>query len=94
MNGFLGELGRNEMRSSYLYSCCKGLARIVDDSVKLLHNYLDIIEHFHLALNNSCFFRITVEYAKTQLPLTVKCYFFNRLTQNLQLIQELAHRAL
>ena len=28
-NGFLRELGRNEMRSSYLYSCCKGLARIV-----------------------------------------------------------------
>ena len=27
-NGFLRELGRNEMRSPYLYSCCKGLARI------------------------------------------------------------------
>ena len=27
-NGFLRELGRNEMRSSYLYSRCKELARI------------------------------------------------------------------
>ena len=28
-NGFLRELGRNELRSSYLYSRCKGLVRIV-----------------------------------------------------------------
>ena len=29
---------------------------IVDDSLKLLHNSLDISENFHLTLNNYCFF--------------------------------------
>ena len=28
---------------------------------------LDIIENFHLILNNYCFFRITVEYVKLTL---------------------------
>ena len=53
--------------SQGLYLSCLVLPSIADDSLKLLHNYLDIIETFHLTLNNYCFFRITVEYIKLTL---------------------------
>ena len=41
---------------------------IVDDSLKFLHNCLDITENFHLTLNNHFFFdHGTVEYVKLTL---------------------------
>ena len=43
----------------------------------VLHNCVDIIENFHLTLNNYCFFRITVEYVKLTLrPLPDAMFFF------------------
>ena len=42
------------------------LPLIVDDSLKL-YNCPDIIENFHLTLDNYLFFRITVEYVKLAL---------------------------
>ena len=42
---------------------------IVNDSLKLLHKCVDIIENFHFTLNNYCCFHITVEYVKLTLHL-------------------------
>ena len=60
--------------SQGLYLSRLVLPSIVDDSLKLhvLHNWVAIIENFHLTLNNYCFFRTTVEYMKLMLHLLPK----------------------